>query len=170
MASNAENVSIWWRHHVIALSDGEATLEDMADISHEYIQIWKYHHVKRRTKLCAHIMGRNMKWNSCIGDTYAYAFNWFLWNGVMRSSRCGVLPAWGQVKCTRKQLIVFQWRHVATYIWVNFGLGSILLPDVTKPLSELRLTYHESVLSHSPKAIKNVVVHIICVMMSQCMT
>ena len=33
-----------------------------------------------------------------------------------------------------------QWRHMATEIWVNIGLGNGLLPDGTKPLPEPMLT------------------------------
>ena len=39
-----------------------------------------------------------------------------------------------------------------TYIWVCMGSGNGLLPDGTKPLSEPVLTYHQSVLSHSPES------------------
>ena len=40
-------------------------------------------------------------------------------------------------------LIVSQWRHMATKIWVNTGSGNGLLPDGTKPLPEPMLTYHQ---------------------------
>ena len=40
-------------------------------------------------------------------------------------------------------LIEAQWRHLATYSWVNIGSGNGLLPDGTKPLPEPMLTYHQ---------------------------
>ena len=41
---------------------------------------------------------------------------------------------------------------MATWIWVNIGLGNRLLPDGTNPLPEPMLSYHE-VPWHSSKAI-----------------
>ena len=40
-----------------------------------------------------------------------------------------------------KDVIVAQWRHMATETWVNIGSGNALLPDGTKPLPELMLTW-----------------------------
>ena len=42
--------------------------------------------------------------------------------------------------------IVAQWRHMATFIWINVGSGNSLLPDGAKPLPESMLTYHQWVL------------------------
>ena len=39
-------------------------------------------------------------------------------------------------------LIGASWRHMALDILVNTGSGNGLLPDGTKPLPELMLTYH----------------------------
>ena len=40
-------------------------------------------------------------------------------------------------------LIVAQWCHMVTKIWVNIGSGNGLLPDGTKPLPEPMLTYRQ---------------------------
>ena len=40
------------------------------------------------------------------------------------------------------KLTVAMWRLMATQIGVNFGSGNGLLPDGTKPLTELMLTNH----------------------------
>ena len=39
--------------------------------------------------------------------------------------------------------IVDKWQHKVTKIWVNIGSGNGLLPDVTEPLPEPMLTYHQ---------------------------
>ena len=46
------------------------------------------------------------------------------------------------VACSIK-LIVAQWCHMVTEIWVNIGSGNGLLPDGTKPLLEPVLIYHQ---------------------------
>ena len=41
-------------------------------------------------------------------------------------------------------LIIAQWRHIATYIWVNIGSGNNLIHYVSQPSPEPILTYHQS--------------------------
>ena len=43
----------------------------------------------------------------------------------------------------RDKIIVCQWCHMATYIWVNIDSGNGLLPDSTKPLPEPMLIHYQ---------------------------
>ena len=45
--------------------------------------------------------------------------------------------------CPVTYLIEVQWRHLATWIWVNIDSGNGLLSDGTKLLPEPMLTYHQ---------------------------
>ena len=40
-------------------------------------------------------------------------------------------------------LIVAEWCHTGTYIWVNIASSNNVLSDGTKPLSDSMWTYHQ---------------------------
>ena len=59
-------------------------------------------------------------------------------------SKSQVTPT--HVPLTRREILFFNslWRHMVTYIWFDIGSGNgLFLPSEIKPLSGLKLPYHQ---------------------------
>ena len=100
-ASNAENVSIWWRHHVTLSSDGTLDVSSRRETLAGYMEIWRWRHM------------------SCIGTKHLtnYSTTWANKQDIKVPHCCPFTkgnPCWRgflSQKASNSETVSLSWRH-----------------------------------------------------------